>query len=610
MSNREQAHSHETAPAAGGHDHAHAHGSDNASELAGNQATTGGTSAATGGSGGTTATTLTKAAVVAQLAADQTYIKDTLLTNMAASRDVVVKNTASYCKNNSRVTGASRVDLTPIAPTHDSATRVTAAGKDPTKYKAWAWGTGYNAGADSRVSVNVNGLGGYHSGKRIGLVVTKNHSPSSKNSEATLTRFLVHEVQHDADHHESITEKPVTGVDAGKWNWFKTEFRSYWVDKGYSAKNGTNGAWQTVTVTAAGASVAIKAKNDRAMAIKSHIFRAGAYDSIVSQYTSAAAFKTQLDNHNQPDGVNVTNSPKVDDFMRSISAKKISNISSYWTALSNKEERSIRGNWQVDTLIKTAYAESSPHRSALLGFVHGKYQASEFLFHNLFATFAASGNEAGLSLAQKRLTAKAKAFMESDLNFQKFANHATSFLSGNLSFAAGWDGADLIRFMKTGKKAAPSTGGSRRMTPSWRGCFVPETPVLLGDGGTCPIGELKAGDQVLALCEETRRVTARAVLQTHRTRGEVLAITVSGLERPLRVTEKHRFRAGTAWIAANELTPGMELTAYDPLLRELQPRAVVSIERQPGLVEVANISVQDHPNYFVDGICAHNMKAM
>lgn len=54
---------------------------------------------------------------------------------------------------------------------------------------------------------------------------------------------MVHEVQHDADRHDSEEghDKPFKSPEES-WNRYKTEFRSYWLDGGFDSSSTTSGS--------------------------------------------------------------------------------------------------------------------------------------------------------------------------------------------------------------------------------------------------------------------------------------------------------------------------------------------------------------------------------
>jgi len=426
---------------AGGHVHGHGSGPDALLSEPDIDATTG-----TGASATTPAasTAPTRATVLAQIAADNAYISGTLMTNMAAHSDPVVKNTAAYCQGTSTANRRARVVLSPITPTHDSSTRVTAAGKNPAREKAWCWGTTYADGSNAGVHIYTNLLGGLHSGNRIGLVVTRSHNPRTSFDEAATIRFLVHEVQHDADHHGGITEPVPSGGDRANWTWFKTEFRSYWVDGGRASLDATNGPAQTATVSIGGNNVTISATNARSLAIKRHILGGSAYARIATAYAGNASLKTQIDGHNQPDGANLTNDPKVDDFLRSVRGRNANRARTAWGAMNTAQKTTLRGNDQARALITSTFDTRSRHRLPLLGFIDGRFDTRDHQNAAYFLEMVTDGNRVGTRIAPSIMSSVSKTFVRGHADFRPFGDHWTSAGSGHWMYAMEYNTNDLI----------------------------------------------------------------------------------------------------------------------------------------------------------------------
>ncbi|MGW6245478.1 polymorphic toxin-type HINT domain-containing protein [Streptomyces roseolus] len=96
-------------------------------------------------------------------------------------------------------------------------------------------------------------------------------------------------------------------------------------------------------------------------------------------------------------------------------------------------------------------------------------------------------------------------------------------------------------------------------------CFLAGTKVLMADGTTKPIEEVKLGDQVLASDPETGETGPREVTQLIRSEADKRFNTLSiateeGVEE-LTATEEHPFWSPSAaeWVEAGDLEPGMTL---------------------------------------------------
>ncbi|MEU6229335.1 polymorphic toxin-type HINT domain-containing protein [Streptomyces sp. NPDC047042] len=108
----------------------------------------------------------------------------------------------------------------------------------------------------------------------------------------------------------------------------------------------------------------------------------------------------------------------------------------------------------------------------------------------------------------------------------------------------------------------------KKMPCGKKSSFVPGTRVLLGDGRTKAIEDVRAGDRVLATDPETGRTLVEPVTATITSRGDkqLVRVTVpengSGSTAAVTATDKHQFWAdGTTddWRDAAELRPGTRL---------------------------------------------------
>ena len=552
------------------------------------------------GTGGATGTTPpaapTAADTTAWLTAGNAWITGTLLPAMAAEPEGSIgKNTAAYCQGNAITTGTPRVVLEAIVPTHDTDARVTASGQDPTQYKAWAWGSTAN------ISVNVNGLGGYHNGIRIGLV-TRRDLAGGTFSQATVRTFLIHEVQHDADHHESSREGATegNGFDDAAWRWFKTEYRSYWLDTRYDALSPTT--QHTATHAGINGGAVIPGKNEKSFACIKHLWDSGtAYQSIINAYNGNQRFKDVVHAHNGVDSANATNDPKVDDFVRSITAHQSTNAHNSWAAMNEAQRATCRNNGELRRLIQAVWPVIDPYRVPLLGFIDYSFTDEDFRQAQRFCFALYHGNE-GTMQSEARGLGRAREWLISQPDFRRFAEHFTSFPNNGPGFCMSWNASDVIALLN----------GSRQLGdfPVMAGCFAAGTPVLLADGTTRAIEAVEVGDQVLAYDEQARCVVARRVTQRHDHAAEAtFRAWIEGLDAPVVVTAQHRFFIAPkrAWVRFDALDVGAELFHYDPETREASPRRLERIEHAD-VVPVYNLSVDQDPSYFVLGILVHNTK--
>ncbi|GAA3883842.1 hypothetical protein GCM10022227_46580 [Streptomyces sedi] len=130
--------------------------------------------------------------------------------------------------------------------------------------------------------------------------------------------------------------------------------------------------------------------------------------------------------------------------------------------------------------------------------------------------------------------------------------------------------------------------------------FVAGTHVLMADGTTRPIEELRIGDKVLATDPETGETSPRTVTAEITSTGtkHLTALTLATEEGPttLTATDADPFWNQTtrAWTDAAELTVGTELTAPDGTTT-----TVTTLTRHTRASTVHNLTVEGLHTYYV-----------
>ncbi len=136
-----------------------------------------------------------------------------------------------------------------------------------------------------------------------------------------------------------------------------------------------------------------------------------------------------------------------------------------------------------------------------------------------------------------------------------------------------------------------------------KGCFLPDSPILKGDGQEAPISALVPGDELLAFTLDGRMVRTRV----REVMGlEVDEVVVLKTDRTtLRTTLDHPFYTGRGTFKTLEaLKIGDMLTAWDG--RWFSEQRIVSIQRIKGPAHVFNLQT-DRPNtFFAGGLAVHN----
>ena len=137
-----------------------------------------------------------------------------------------------------------------------------------------------------------------------------------------------------------------------------------------------------------------------------------------------------------------------------------------------------------------------------------------------------------------------------------------------------------------------------------KGCFLPDTPVLLADGTRRAISEIKPGDTVLAFDAAGRTVPARVANILSHEVDRYLVVRTEHVE--LHVTEEHPFYVGHGTFkTVGALRVGDTVYAHDGAGR-LAPQRLLALERVTAKVTVYNLQTDDPHTYFADGIAVHN----
>jgi serpin B len=148
----------------------------------------------------------------------------------------------------------------------------------------------------------------------------------------------------------------------------------------------------------------------------------------------------------------------------------------------------------------------------------------------------------------------------------------------------------FLEMNEQGTEASAATGVSDAA------CFEAGTPVLTPDGAK-PIEQIKAGDFVLAKCENDveGKIEPKRVEATFQGHGELFNLHIRG--QTIRPTKDHRFYVqGRGWTSVDELRVG-DLLASD-LGNWME---VEKVSASGELAPIYNFRVADHHTYFVGG---------
>ncbi|MEU9185129.1 polymorphic toxin-type HINT domain-containing protein [Streptomyces sp. NPDC048484] len=140
----------------------------------------------------------------------------------------------------------------------------------------------------------------------------------------------------------------------------------------------------------------------------------------------------------------------------------------------------------------------------------------------------------------------------------------------------------------------------RNLSSSCTKCFLAGTDVLMSDGGTKNIEDVKVGDKVQAADPKTgesgpRRVTRLIITEDDKHFNELSIATQDGIEK-LTATHEHPFWSPSerSWVEAGDLTPGMTL------LTEAGDTVIVTGSRSfTKHARTYNLTVDDLHTYYV-----------
>ncbi|MFF0472251.1 polymorphic toxin-type HINT domain-containing protein [Streptomyces sp. NPDC004284] len=137
-----------------------------------------------------------------------------------------------------------------------------------------------------------------------------------------------------------------------------------------------------------------------------------------------------------------------------------------------------------------------------------------------------------------------------------------------------------------------------------RNSFTPETKVLLADGSTKPIKDLKPGDKVLATDEKTGETAAKDVAATIIGNGEKhlvrITIDTDGAKgtktAPITATDGHPFWVPSLrkWVDAKDLKPGQWLRTSAGTHVQ-----ITAVQAWTQTASVRNLTVADFHTYYV-----------
>jgi RHS repeat-associated protein len=192
----------------------------------------------------------------------------------------------------------------------------------------------------------------------------------------------------------------------------------------------------------------------------------------------------------------------------------------------------------------------------------------------------------------------------------KLLGKAATSIGGKLigRFARGAEGAEGAggRAAAEGAESGAASQGERSAVEDAaescvRNSFDPATPVLMADGSTKPISDVKVGDQVAATDPATGATTAKAVVQLHDNQDTELAdVTVAagdGGTQVIHTTQHHPFwdESRGRWVDAGDLKAG----GYLRDAKMATQHRVLSVHNFTGSHRMLNLTVDEIHTYYV-----------
>ncbi|GGK40396.1 hypothetical protein GCM10010124_36450 [Pilimelia terevasa] len=186
-------------------------------------------------------------------------------------------------------------------------------------------------------------------------------------------------------------------------------------------------------------------------------------------------------------------------------------------------------------------------------------------------------------------------------------------VGGGLRTAAGAAGRGISQEFSALARGRVSGGLLGRCPNS----FTPETRVLMGDGSTKPIAQVKVGDKVLATDPTTAVTAVQAVTAVVAGSGDKALVEVTvrardgvGASANVTATAGHPFWIPSlrAWVQAKDIKPG-----YTFLTADRRTVEVVEVRNRYSQTAAFNLSVGRLHTYYVavgeSAVLAHNCKA-
>lgn len=137
-------------------------------------------------------------------------------------------------------------------------------------------------------------------------------------------------------------------------------------------------------------------------------------------------------------------------------------------------------------------------------------------------------------------------------------------------------------------------------------CFTGDTRILLPDSSWRPISEIEAGEKILAFDENENSLSVCKVMRVFKNPPQDYLKIVLDNDVLIKVTSHHHLFADRGWTKAGDIRVDDLLLYCDDTSKHLTRQRVSQISKESAAEDVYDLSVEDHHNYFAEGVLAHN----
>lgn len=138
----------------------------------------------------------------------------------------------------------------------------------------------------------------------------------------------------------------------------------------------------------------------------------------------------------------------------------------------------------------------------------------------------------------------------------------------------------------------------------WGKCLAPGTRISMADGSVKPVEDIRPGDFVLTVNEDTYAIEPKPVQHVH-DNGVKETLIVRTASRSIQLTPNHPLLVDNCWTEARDIKPGSFVAVLGAGV-EYEP--ITKVE-YAGEAQTYDLTIQDNHNFFANGIATHNTRA-